>query len=134
MTNDPEKERVEQLLGRSRTGEATEAEREELELYAKEQPEVRALVEKSQRESELGEGWLQRVEADDKLQALGASRRVRLERGLGLGLLVAGFGLNLIAPAIGGIAMGTGTLVLLYSFVRARLAEQKSDPYKDVLR
>jgi hypothetical protein len=47
---------------------------------------------------------------------------------------VAGFGLNLVAPVIGGIAMGTGVVVLLYSFVRARLAEQKSDPYKDVLR
>jgi ferric-dicitrate binding protein FerR (iron transport regulator) len=134
MTNDPEHERIEELLGRSRTGEATEAEREELELYVKSQPELRALVERSQRERELGEGWLQRVEADEKLQALGASPRVRLERGLGLGLLVAGFGLNLVAPAVGGIAMGTGVLVLLYSFLRARFAEQKSDPYKDVLR
>jgi len=134
MTNDPETHRIEQLLGRARTGEATEAEHEELELYAKSQPEIRALVERSQRERELGEGWLQRVEADEKLRALGASPRVRLERSLGLGLLVAGFGLNLIVPAVGGIAMGTGVLVLLYSFVRARLAEQKSDPYKDVHR
>jgi len=134
MTKDPEKERIEQLRVRTRTGEATEAEHEELELYAKSQPEVRALVDRSQRERALGEGWLQRVEADEKLQALGASPRVRLERGLGLGLLVAGFGLNLIVPAVGGIAMGSGLLVLLYSFVRARIAEQKSDPYKDVHR
>jgi hypothetical protein len=134
MTNDPEQDRIAQLLGRARTGEATEAEHEELELYAKSQPEVKALVEKSQRDRELGEGWLRRVEADEKLQALGASPRVRLERGLGLGLLVVGFGLNMIAPTVGGIAMGGGVLVLLYSFVRARIAEQKSDPYKDVHR
>jgi hypothetical protein len=134
MATDPEQKRIEELLGRSRTGEASDAEREELELYTRERPELLARVAAVDRERSLGEGWLQRVEADHRLKTVEAGARTRLERRVGLGLVVAGFVLEVLTPVIGGPVLGAGLLVLLYSYVRSRLREHKTDPYKDVVQ
>lgn len=134
MTQDPEARRIEELLAKQRAGEASAAESEELALYAREHPALAGRIEQMDRERELGGGWLARVEADSKLQAAETSPRVRLERGLGLGLMVGGFAFTMLAPVVGLAAVGTGVLLLLYSFVRARLATHRSDPYKDVAK
>ena len=64
MAMDPEEKRFQELTDRVRLGEATEVEREELAIYAEEDPSRQALIAKVQDESELGKDWLARAEAD----------------------------------------------------------------------
>jgi hypothetical protein len=136
---DPEHARIRALLARATEGTVTDAETEELALYAREQPAVAAMVATAVEQGALGEGWLVRVRADVELDRFDRTLRTRVERGTGIGLLLLGFVLQLLAPLAGApgagiILAGVGALLLLYSFVRVRLATYAKDPYKDVIR
>lgn len=131
-TDDPEAQRIEELLGRVRAGEVSDAETEELALYSKGDP---ALIERAQeagRQGELGQGWLARVQADESLARREAAPRTRVERIVALGFIALGYGLFLVSPAVGAGAMAAGAAGLIYSLIRARAAAP--DPYKDVER
>ncbi|MCB9567134.1 MAG: hypothetical protein H6710_07985 [Myxococcales bacterium] len=112
---DPEEARVAELLDRVRRGELSEGEREELALYA-------------------AEGWLARVEADDRIATIEGSRGVQIERGIGLALVLGGLVTSSLAPLTGSLALLAGVLLLIYSFARVRLATHRRDPYKDIKR
>ena len=131
---DAEDLRIDELLAARARGEATAAQAEELALYLEQRPELRERVEQAARQAELGQGWLQRVEADHQVQLVEQAPRARLERAAGLGLVGLGFVLSFLAPIAGGPLLGLGTLVLLYSIVRVRLGTHAVDPYKDVIR
>lgn len=131
---DPEAARVDELLAQHRHGRATEAESEELALYVRDRPELRPRVDQAAREGVLGEGWLARVERDHQVQKIENSGRARVERGIGLVLVIGGYLLTLATPAVGGAAIAAGFGLLLYSIVRTRLASRASDPYEDVVR
>jgi hypothetical protein len=132
MGNEPEQERINALLDRVARGVLTEAESEELALYTVERPELRAEVATRARRADLGAGWLARVEADQQIARLETARPVRIERGVGLALMVGGALALPFAPAAGPAIAVLGLLVLVASFVRVRLATLKNDPYKDV--
>lgn len=131
---DPEAARIEELLAAVARGEATEADREELALYTASNPDLPARIQDSHRTGELGEGWLARVEGDNRVQMTEQATMTRVERGAGLALVLGGMGLSLVAPAAGGVGIVVGFGVLLYSFARVRLKTHRDDPYKDVNR
>ena len=132
--DDPEDARVDALVDRALEGSVTAEEREELALYAEHQPQVLARLREAERQGRLAEGWLERVKADAEIERVERSRTARLERGVGLALLAAGYPLMLWLPFVGLTALGAGFFVLAYSFVRVRLATHAKDPYKDVIR
>lgn len=131
---DVEDHRIEELLAAQTRGTASEAETEELALYVQQRPALRERVEQAVRDGDLGQGWLQRVEQDHQVQLAEQAPRVRLERGLGLGMAGVGMLLWLFSPVTGAPMVAMGTLVLLYSIVRVRLETHATDPYKDVIR
>jgi len=131
---DAEDRRIEQLLAAQTRGRATEAETEELALYVEHRPDLRQRVEQAVRDGELGRGWLDRVERDREVEQTEQAPRARVERGLGLGMAVVGMVAWVPLPLLGGPLLLLGTLVLLYSLVRVRLATHAKDPYKDVIR
>jgi len=131
MAEDPEAERVAELLARVTRGELSEAEAEELELYAADSPELRATIAARTRQASLGGGWLARVEVDHQVTALERSPTVRLERTLGVGLVALGLLGAVLAPLYAAGALGLGLLVLLVSWLRVN---HHRDPYKDIQR
>lgn len=131
---DPEAQRVQELLQRQLEGNASPAETEELALYVQDRPDLRAHIEAQVARGQLGKGWLERVRKDDAIAKLDTTRRTKLERAIGLPLVVGGWALSLVAPTIGAPLAGIGIVLLLYSLVRVRLASHKNDPYKDVVR
>ncbi len=133
-SEDPEAARIEALIDRAERGSVSEAETEELMLYAADHPELRARIEAAARRRDLGHGWLERVRKDDAIQQLESSPRVRLERGAGLVLLAVGFVLQFVSPLVGIGMLASGFAVLLYSFIRVRAKAHKDDPYKEVQR
>jgi hypothetical protein len=132
--SDPEEARVTALMTRTVEGTVTPAEREELALYAEHDPQINARIEEADHHARLGHGWLQRVHEDAQLERVEGGRRARIERGLGLSLLAAGYPLALLVPLLGFMALGAGVFVLVYSFARVRLSTHAKDPYKDVVR
>jgi len=132
--DDPEASRVEALLGRSVAGTATEAEREELQLYVVDRPDLRERIEHEVARGELGRGWLERVHKDDAIARVEGSRRTRTERLVGLGLIGGGWGLGALVPFIGVPVLGAGVALMVYSLVRVRSAAHTADPYKDIVR
>ncbi|MEZ4380708.1 MAG: hypothetical protein R3A79_05145 [Nannocystaceae bacterium] len=132
--DDPERQRVEELLACVTRGAVSEAEREELQLYAEAHPELREAIARAEARGELGQGWLARVEADDAIATIEGSRGTMIERGVGLALLFGGLVASFGAPITGSAALVAGLLILVASFVRVRLATHRSDPYKDVQR
>jgi hypothetical protein len=132
MAAGPEQDRLEWLMGQVRVGRTTEAEREELELYLLDRPELRDEVAAHARAAELGGGWLERVEADDRLARREQTRWVRAERGVGLGLVVAGVALGGLLPVAAPAAAAVGGGLLLWSFVRHAWRGRKDDPYRKI--
>ncbi len=131
---DVEDERIDALLEAHARGQASDAERVELELYVAQRPELAARVEQAARHGELGEGWLARVEADHQIERAEQAPRARIERAAGASIAVVGTVLSFVAPVVGAPLVGVGSLVLLYSFIRVRLRTHATDPYKDVIR
>lgn len=134
MVPDPERQRLEELLGRVTHGELTEAETEELALYSAGDPELERTIAERRREQALGGGWLARVAADHEIQRVEASPQARIERGIGLALFGAGVGVSFFAPITGTVALVLGMVILLASLLRTRLATARRDPYKDIQR
>lgn len=134
QADDPEAARIEELLAAVARGEASDADREELALYTASNPDLPARIRDSARTGELGEGWLARVEGDNRVQLTEQSTVTRVERGAGLALVLGGMGLSLLAPGVGAVGIVAGFGVLLYSFARVRLKTHRDDPYKDVNR
>lgn len=120
-----------ELLDRITRGELGEAEAEELELYAQNDPELRAAIEARTRQAALGGGWLARVEADHRIARAERSPRVLLERGLAGLLVVAGWLAWAAAPALGPGMVVAGLGLLVYSWIRVN---HRQDPYKDIQR
>jgi hypothetical protein len=133
-SGDPEEARVTTLMARALDGSVTPEEREELALYAEQDPQVLARLEDAEQQGRLAHGWLARVKADTEIERVERGAAARIERGLGLLLLAAGYPLALWLPVLGVSALGAGFAVLLYSFVRVRMATHAKDPYKDVVR
>ena len=129
---DPETERIDWLLAQVRRGAAQTAEIEELSIYAADDGDVRQRLERALQERRLGEGWLERVEQDQLVKRIENSPVVKIEQLSGLTLIFGGAALNWFAPPWGAAAIGLGTLLLLFSFVRARLRAHRRDPYNDV--
>lgn len=132
--DDPERQRVAELLGRVTRGEVSEAEREELALYVEAEPELRQAIARSEEQGRLGSGWLARVEADHAIAEVESSPRTMIERGVGLALFFGGLVASFAAPITGSVALLAGLLLLVASFIRVRVATHRSDPYKDVQR
>ncbi len=131
--DDPEAARVQALLMRQLEGNASDAETEELALYASDRPDLRNHIQEQVARGTLGEGWLERVRKDEAIAATEGSTRARVERGTGLALLLGGWGLSYLTPIGVGFA-AIGMLIVLYSLVRVRLATHQTDPYKDIVR
>jgi hypothetical protein len=134
QASDPEADRVDELLQRAVRGRVTEAETEELSLYSTQRPELRKRITDAARQGELGQGWLERVYRDEALQKVETSARTKIERFSGLGLVALAFVLSFANPIIAGAVLAAGAALLLYSFVRVRIATHLNDPYKDIQR
>lgn len=132
--DDPELARIDELLAAVGRGEASDAEREELAMYASDHPDLPARIEASASAGELGQGWLARVERDDALQLHEHARTTRAERGAGLAMILAGMAAGFVSPTVGTVGIVGGFGVLLYSFLRVRMKTHRDDPYKDVER
>lgn len=132
--HDPEVARIEALLAAERGGTASEAEREELAIYAAERPELAGRLVENARAAELGAGWLHRVEHDERRLAIERGSRARIERGVGLGLVLVGWLLHFPLPIAGVLLSGGGIVLLLYSLLRVRSRAGHRDPYEDVIR
>lgn len=138
--DDPQVQRIAELMERTQSGAATDAEREELAMYLEDRPDVarriaQRVTEKraqAQRQAELGGTWLARVDADQRLAAAESTPLVKAERGLGMGLTIAGFALTPFSPVLSVIGLVGGIGLLTWSFTRVRLATYKDDPYRDV--
>ena len=133
-TVDPEARRIDELVLRVGKGEASAAEREELALYADQDPTIRDRVASVRQDRAVGGAWLERVESDERLQKAESSRGTKIERGAGLALMAGGMLGTLAHPLVGVAALTLGLAVLTWSFVRVRLGTLKDDPYKDVKR
>lgn len=131
---DPEERRVEELLELVRTERIGDAEREELALYVAERPELRERIDTEALRGALGGAWLARVEADQRIARRETGRLVRAERVGGAALAIAGFGIGLVAPMVGFVAVTVGTATVLWSLARVRLATYRDDPYKEIER
>lgn len=131
MVDDPEARRISELLDRLTRGELSEAEGEELELYAQADPQLRAQIQARAGQAALGGGWLARVEADHRIARAEQSPRVLLERGIGGALVAIGVVVWAAAPLLGPGLVAAGFAVLLYSWIRVN---HRHDPYKDIQR
>lgn len=131
VSDDPELRRVSELLDRLTRGELSEAETEELELYAAADPELRAVIEARSRQAVLGGGWLVRVEAEHALARAERSPGVLAVRGAALAMLLAGLFAASAAPLVGAGLLVVGLAVLLFSWIRVN---HRHDPYKDIQR
>lgn len=130
-SQDPEAERVGELARLVREGRATEAEREELALYAEESDQVQALVKRADHESEVGSGWLARAEADRRMTEAETTPFTRTERRVGVALMVTGgLGTFLFPPAV--LAAIAGGAILTWSVLRVKVKTLGKDPYKDI--
>jgi hypothetical protein len=132
--NDPERRRLDELIARVGAGDATEAERVELDLYVDDDPALRAEVDQRIRAHDPDNQWLARVEADRRITRREGSGRVRAERAVGLGLVAGGFVLGPLLPVVAPAALLAGVGLLTWSFVRLRLEELRDDPYRKIDR
>jgi len=133
VADDPERQRVADLLDRVKQGAVSEAEREELALYVAGDPRLVETIQRREEEARLGGEWLARATADDRIALVESSTRSKLERGLGLTLTLGGMLVVFGAPTVGSVACLLGLLLLAYSLIRVRL-QSHPDPYKDIRR
>ena len=132
MSEDPQQQRIGELVAKIARDDASEAEREELALYIEDNPDVEGRLRDEARTAGLGKGWLERVEADRRLQRKETSGFVKAERGVGLAATVGGVALAMAGSTVAPFVVIGGLGVLTWSFVRVRLKTFKDDPYKDV--
>ena len=133
-SDDPEADRVAELLQRQLEGHGTDAETEELALYAADRPDLRSHIEQQVARGALGQGWLERARKGDAIATVETTGRARIERVTGASMVVVGWMLSYLIPFVGlPVALG-GIALILYSVVRVRAATHASDPYKDVVR
>jgi hypothetical protein len=130
---DPESARIEELARAVREGRASEAEREELAIYADAHPQAGALVRRLEEEDAVGGEWLARTQADNRLIAAENTEWTRKERALGVGLTAAGLIGSIFFPPAG-IAAVAGVLVLTVSVLRVKLKTAGQDPYSKIER
>ena len=141
-------DRYEELLVKIVDRTANPAEREELMAWLVEKPELRRELEEQQALSASINGWMQRLEADLQADLQRNSPAGRLERGLGVALVL--FGVAILTgwgfvemvlepeiPLLVRTAAGAtiaGSLLLLVHFVRTRFLGDARDPYDEVIR
>lgn len=128
---DPEHLRLNELATAVREGRASEAEREELRMYAHGSEEARALVRRVEQDAALGGSWLARSEADHRLAAVEKTPFTLAERSVGVGLVAAGvIGSFFFPPAA--LAILAGGLVLGISVLRVKAKTIGQDPYSNI--
>ncbi|MFO7563342.1 MAG: hypothetical protein R6X02_11925 [Enhygromyxa sp.] len=134
---DPELQRVTELLARERSGSLDDAGREELALYGDqaelvEQAHARvpALLVPGGSDDRT---WLARVRDDEALVRANSAPRTRLERGVGVAMIAGGWVVSVLGSPIGAVLAGAGAALVLASFIRVRLA-QRRDPYDEIKR
>jgi anti-sigma factor RsiW len=148
VSHEMSEERLEALMVAVVDGVATPAEREALMRYLKDRPELAKELEEHMSIKAITDGWVRRLEADlvEDAQRTAPGNRGLLAAGTllvvaGMAVLT-GFGLAEVmmdaeAPTWikVGFSLGTGgTLLLLLSVLRWKLATMKSDPYQEVIR
>jgi len=132
--NDPEAQRVNELLDRAALGQATPAEETELALYIGEHPELASEAARRAEQARLGAGWIERLDADAKIARVEHSRLTKIEQGMGIALTFGGVGLSFVAPIVGALAIFLGLALTIWSVIRVRLGTYKDDPYRKVNR
>ena len=141
-------DRYEALMTRVVDDVATPAEREELMTWLMDHPEERAELDAHRAIKAITDGWVERLEHDLVQDNWDKKALVRWERALGIFLVVVGISVlsawglvelmydpgvpMLIRGSTGGLV--AGSLLLLFSVVRWRLATHPKDPYTKVIR
>ena len=141
-------DRYEELLVKIVDRTANPAEREELMSWLVDKPELRRELEEQQALSASINGWMQRLEVDLQADRQRSSPVGRLERGLGVALLLFGLAIlsgwgfvammlepdvPLLVRAAAGATLA-GALLLGVHVVRTRFLTGESDPYDEVIR
>jgi len=134
---DPELQRVTELLARERSGQLDDAGHEELALYT-DHPE---LIEQAHARvpavlvpgASDDRAWLARVQDDEALARANQTTRTRIERGLGASMMVGGWLIGMLGSPVGVVLAGAGVALVLASFLRVRLANRR-DPYDEIKR
>lgn len=141
-------ERLATLMVRAADGLATQAEQRELDAHLRQHPELAQELEAHMQIKAVTDQWVQRLDVDLAQDQHARKISTQLEARVGLALLfvgigvLGGFGLSELfldpeAPLWVKIGLGSvlsGTLVLLISVIRARLAASKHDAYTEVIR
>ncbi|MGB1013816.1 MAG: hypothetical protein ACPG4T_06770 [Nannocystaceae bacterium] len=132
--NDPEAQRVNELLDRAALGQASTAERTELALYTEEHPDLASEAARRAEQARLGAGWIERLDADAKIARVEQSRLTKIEQGMGIALTFGGAGLAFVSPILGSLVIFLGLALTIWSVIRVRLGTYKDDPYRKVKR
>ena len=133
-------ERLATLMVKLVDGVATPAEKEELMAHVVDHPELHAELEDQLTLKALTDGWLERLDGDQRSQKPALATTLGTALLLGGLALMMGFGvaevlLDPTAPAAikGGLTLASaGSLLLLFHLVRARILAR--DPYDEVIR
>ena len=131
---DPGRKRFTELVALLEAGRASDADREELELYVAEDPALRQELAVRPPPRAADRDWLARITADERVQRLEKSRGVLAERVVGGALLGAGVLLAPAVPVLGGAAVIAGVGVLVWSTIALRVRELRDDPYREIER
>ena len=128
---DPERDRIADLIDRVREGNASDAEVEELSLYARDRRDVAISMTRAEADRQLGRGWLARAEVDKQIEAAEKTPFVLAERAVGSTLAVVGIIGGLFVPALG-IAAVAGLGILGLSALRVHIMTAHKDPYREI--
>lgn len=143
-----EEQRLAELMVKVVDRVATPAEREELMAVVVEVPDLRAELESQQAFKAVTDGWMSRLEADLAADRDRTNPVRRVERGLGVALILLGIAvmwgwvwvqllMDPTAPPpirFGIGALASGGLLLLFHVVRLRWFSGEPDPYAEVIR
>lgn len=141
-------ERLATLMVRVADGLATHAEQRELQAHLQQHPTLVEELEAHVQIKAVTDQWVRRLDVDLAQDRHAEKTSTQVEARVGLALLfvgvgiLGGFGLTELfldpeAPLWLKVGLGavlSGTLVLLISVVRARLAARKYDAYTEVIR
>lgn len=114
-----------------REGTASDAEIEELTLYADSRREVALSLSRAQHARELGGRWLVRASADKRIDAAHKAPLVVAERAVGSSLAVVGT-IGLLFSPVFGVAALVGLGILGFSVLRVHVQGAVEDPYKEI--
>ncbi len=131
LSVDPAERRIAELASKLADGTETAADREELALYAEENPQITALVRQAEVNRDISGADLSRARADQQLVASENTGFIRTERRIGVALVVAGTAAGFVAPPAF-LAAVAGAGILLWSIVRTAVKNSSRDPYKDI--